>query len=131
MRCSDSKARTTWEPAGTVWTNAEADPTAVHGCCIQLDLAETPTRRRAAIPLLRCRILPYQTQESIWRRSIRTNAGRFAVHSDRATLSLDQIVSIIFSSTSFDGRNSSSGKSASGAGVVFCMLTKSLRFEFT
>jgi hypothetical protein len=46
-------------------------------------------------------------------------------------LSLAQIVSMIFSRTSFDGRNSSSGKSASGVGVVFCMLTKSLRFEFT
>jgi hypothetical protein len=52
-------------------------------------------------------------------------------HSDRATLSLDQIVSIIFSSTSFDGRNCSSAKSANGVGVVFCMLTKSLRFEST
>jgi hypothetical protein len=60
------------------------------GCCTQLELAETPARRRAAIPLLHCRILLYQTQESIWRRNIRTNAGRFAIHSDRVTLSLNQ-----------------------------------------
>jgi hypothetical protein len=45
------------------------------------------------------------------------------VTSDRATTSVDQIVSIIFSSTSFDGRSTSSGNSASGVGTMFCRVT--------
>jgi hypothetical protein len=81
-----------------------------------------PDGRCQAVPvcdqLVECRTLPAHFRPGF-------------SHDVVTTLRADQIVSMIFASTSGDGRSISSGRSASGVGTVFCMVAKSLRLVLT